>query len=105
MELGTQLFAKEYYRLPYKERESALVSTQKTDRELVGQGETICMAPAWQLDVCGVVGGYQPHQASRPQGERAIPKPFITHDTDIFPGSICVLAGEWSEAPEMSFVQ
>lgn len=29
-----------------RERESALVSTHKADREPVGQGGTICMAPA-----------------------------------------------------------
>lgn len=37
--------------------------------------------------------------------EGAVSKPFITHDTGIFLGSNCVLAGEWSDAPEVNFVR
>lgn len=49
-------------------RESLHWFLYRKQTELVGQGGIICTAPAWQLDVCGVVGGHQPHQASRPQG-------------------------------------
>lgn len=97
---------KEYDRLPYKEREreSALVSTRKADRKLVGQGGTICMAPAGSWMCVGWLAVTSHVRLPGPR-EGAVPKPFITRDTDIFPGSNCVLAGEWPEAPEMSFVR
>lgn len=84
-------------------RESLHWFLYRKQTELVGQGGIIC-TPLLGSWMC--VGWLAVTSRIRLLGPRegTVPKPFITHDTDIFPGSNCVLAGEWSEAPEISFV-